>query len=99
MFRKSIPTLIAAMLAAIGTTQFSYAQKNYTEGGDIHGGSHTTKTSPHKDAAKSKKFDPYTQSPNKSTRSNLSPSDRKANPNTDAAKTGKFDPYSEGAKQ
>ncbi|WP_423197381.1 MULTISPECIES: hypothetical protein [unclassified Cupriavidus] len=98
MFKKTVPTLIVAAAAAFGTVQFAHAQnKNYTDGGDLYSGSHTKKASPHANAAKSGKFDPYTDGANKSTRSNLAPN-KKADPYTDGAKTGKTDPYTDGAK-
>ncbi len=54
MLKKTVPTLITAALAwPSGTMQLAHAQKNYTDGGDIHSGSHTKKASPHANAAKS----------------------------------------------
>jgi len=61
MLKKTVTTLTIAAIAAFGATQFAYAQKNYTEGGDLYGGSHTKKNANHNtNAAKSGKFDPYT---------------------------------------
>lgn len=60
MLKKTVPTLIIAALAGLGTMQLAHAQKNYTDGGDIHSGSHTKKASPHANTAKAGKFDPYT---------------------------------------
>ncbi|RDK11117.1 hypothetical protein [Cupriavidus lacunae] len=97
MLKKTVPTLIVAALAALGATQV-YAQKNYTEGGDLYGGSHTKKASPHQNPAKSGKFDPYTDGAKQSTKSELTNSGKKVDPNTDGAKAGKFDPYTDGAK-
>lgn len=97
MLKKTVPTLIVAALAALGATQV-YAQKNYTEGGDIHSGSHTKKAGPNQGAAKSGKFDPYTDGAKQSTKSDLTSSGKKFDPNTDGAKAGKFDPYTDGAK-
>lgn len=96
MLKKTVPTLIVAALAALGTMNLAHAQKNYTDGGDIHSGSHTKKASPHANAAKSGKFDPYTDGAKKSTRADLAP--KKADPYTDGAKAGKFDPHTDGAK-
>ncbi|MFS8976115.1 hypothetical protein [Cupriavidus necator] len=97
MLKKTVPTLIVAALAALGATQV-YAQKNYTEGGDIHSGSHTKKAGPNQGAAKSGKFDPYTDGAKQSTKSDLTSSGKKFDPNTDGAKAGKFDTYTDGAK-
>lgn len=100
MLKKTVPTLIATALtafAALGTVQLAHAQKNYTDGGDLYGGSHTKKANPKQGAAKSGKFDPYTDGASKSTRSDLT-ARKKADPNTDGAKSGKFDPYTDGAK-
>lgn len=97
MLTKTVPTLIVAALAALGATQV-YAQKNYTEGGDIHSGSHTKKAGPNQGAAKSGKFDPYTDGAKQSTKSDLTSSGKKFDPNTDGAKAGKFDTYTDGAK-
>ncbi|WP_454735272.1 hypothetical protein [Cupriavidus necator] len=97
MLKKTVPTLIVAALAALGATQV-YAQKNYTEGGDIHSGSHTKKAGPNQGAAKSGKFDPYTDGAKESTKSDLTSSGKKFDPNTDGAKAGKFDTYTDGAK-
>lgn len=99
MFKKTVPTLIAvvATTAIAATASLAHAQtKNYTEGGDLYSGSHT-KANPNANAAKSGKFDPYTDGAKKSTRSNLAPG-KKADPYTDGAKTGKADPYTDGAK-
>lgn len=97
MLKKTVPTLIVAALAALGATQFAYAQKNYTDGGDIHSGSHAKKkANPNQSAAKSGKFDPYTDGAKQSTQSDLA--GKKVDPNTDGAKAGKFDPYTDGAK-
>ncbi|WP_454763659.1 hypothetical protein [Cupriavidus campinensis] len=96
MLKKTVPTLIVAALAAMGTMQLAHAQKNYTDGGDLYSGSHTKKASPHTNAAKAGKFDPYTDGAKKSTRSDLAP--KKADPYTDGAKAGKPDPYTDGAK-
>lgn len=96
--KTTVPTLIVAALAAIGTAQLAYAQKNYTEGGDLYSGSHTKKASPHKNPAKSGKFDPYTDGAKQSTQSDLNASGKKVDPNTDGAKAGKFDTYTDGAK-
>lgn len=97
MLKKSVPTLIVAALAALGATQV-HAQKNYTEGGDLYSGSHAKKAGPNQSAAKSGKFDPYTDGARQSTKSELTNSGKKFDPNTDGAKSGKFDPYTEGAK-
>ncbi|SOY58174.1 hypothetical protein [Cupriavidus taiwanensis] len=97
MLKKSIPPLIVAALAALGATQ-AYAQKNYTEGGDLYSGSHTKKAGPNQGAAKSGKFDPYTDGAKQSTKSELTNSGKKFDPNTDGAKAGKYDPYTDGAK-
>ncbi|QQX89773.1 hypothetical protein JJQ59_35270 (plasmid) [Cupriavidus necator] len=99
MLKKTIPTLIIAALAAFGMTQSANAQKNYTEGGDLYGGSHAAKqVSPNADAAKAGKFDPYTDGAKQSTRSELSPSDKRFDPYSEGAKAGKYDPYTDGAK-
>ncbi|MCO4860092.1 hypothetical protein MKD38_00310 [Cupriavidus sp. WGlv3] len=90
-------TLIIAALAALGATQ-AYAQKNYTDGGDLYSGSHTNKAGPNQSAAKSGKFDPYTDGAKQSTKSQLNSSGKKFDPNTDGAKAGKYDPYTDGAK-
>ena len=85
MLKKTVPTLIVAALAAFGATQFAYAQKNYTEGGDLYSGSHTKKkASPNQSPAKSGKFDPYTDGAKAG----------KADPYTDGAKA----PASQGGK-
>ncbi|WP_354684867.1 hypothetical protein [Cupriavidus necator] len=99
MLTKTVPTLIVAALAALGATQ-AYAQKNYTDGGDLYSGGHTKKkASPNQNPAKSGKFDPYTDGAKQSTKADLtSSSGKKFDPNTDGAKAGKFDPYTEGAK-
>ncbi|SPA00523.1 conserved hypothetical protein; putative exported protein [Cupriavidus taiwanensis] len=97
MLKKSVPTLIVAALAALGATQV-YAQKNYTDGGDLYSGSHTKKAGPNQSAAKAGKFDPYTDGAKQSTKSELTNSGKKFDPNTDGAKAGKFDPYTDGAK-
>ncbi|MEM5428326.1 hypothetical protein [Cupriavidus oxalaticus] len=98
MLKKTVSTLIVAAFAAVGATQV-YAQKNYTEGGDLYGGSHTKKqASPNQNPAKSGKFDPYTDGAKQSTRSDLTNSGKKVDPNTDGAKAGKYDPYTDGAK-
>ncbi|WP_316149152.1 hypothetical protein [Cupriavidus sp. BIC8F] len=97
MLKKTVSTLIVAALAALGATQV-YAQKNYTDGGDLYGGSHTKKASPNQNPAKSGKFDPYTDGAKQSTKSDLTNSGKKFDPNTDGAKSGKFDPYTDGAK-
>ncbi|MFJ4289833.1 hypothetical protein ACIP1U_08605 [Cupriavidus sp. NPDC089707] len=99
MLKKTVSTLIVAAFAAVGATQV-YAQKNYTDGGDLYGGSHTKKqASPNQNPAKSGKFDPYTDGAKQSTRSDLTNSgQKKFDPNTDGAKSGKFDPYTDGAK-
>jgi hypothetical protein len=97
MLKKTVPTLIVAALAAFGATQLAYAQKNYTEGGDLYGGSHAKKkASPNQSAAKSGKFDPYTDGAKQSTKADLA--GKKLDPNTDGAKAGKYDPYTDGAK-
>ncbi len=96
MLKKTVPTLIVAALAGLGTMQLAHAQKNYTDGGDIHSGSHTKKASPHTNTAKSGKFDPYTDGAKKSTQTDLAL--KKADPYTDGAKVGKADPYTDGAK-
>ena len=83
MLKKTVSTLIVAALAALGATQV-YAQKNYTEGGDLYGGSHTKKASPNQNPAKSGKFDPYTDGAKAG----------KADPYTDGAKA----PASQGGK-
>lgn len=98
MLKKTVSTLIVAALAALGATQV-YAQKNYTEGGDLYGGSHTKKANPNQNPSKSGKFDPYTDGAKQSTKSDLTDSSgKKFDPNTDGAKSGKFDPYTDGAK-
>jgi hypothetical protein len=98
MLKKTVPTLIVAALAALGTMQVAHAQKNYTDGGDLYSGAHSKdKANPNQTAAKSGKFDPYTDGAKKSTKSELAPS-KKADPYTDGAKSGKFDPYTDGAK-
>jgi hypothetical protein len=96
LLKKTVPTLIVAAMAALGTMQLAHAQKNYTEGGDLYGGAHT-KDKTKQNAAKSGKFDPYSDGAKKSTKSELAPS-KKADPYTDGAKTGKFDTYTDGAK-
>lgn len=100
MRNKTVPALIIAALTAFGGAQLAHAQKNYTDGGDLYGGAHTNKTDPNKNAAKSGKFDPYTDGAKKSTKSNLNASgaNKKADPYTDGAKAGKPDPYTDGAK-
>lgn len=98
MLKKSVPALIIAALAALGTTQV-YAQKNYTEGGDLYSGSHTKKKAgQNQNPAKSGKFDPYTDGARQSTKSELNSSGKKFDPNTDGAKAGKFDPYTDGTR-
>ncbi len=100
MLKTTVPTWIATLtaLATLGAAPLAHAQKNYTEGGDLYGGSHTKKqANPKQNAAKSGKFDPYTDGANKSTRSDLNDS-KQVNPKADANKSGKFDPYSDGAK-
>ncbi|KAF7962730.1 hypothetical protein AWV80_18660 [Cupriavidus sp. UYMU48A] len=99
MFKRTIPTLIIAGLTAFGMTQAANAQKNYTEGGDLYGGSHTAKkVSPNSSAAKSGKFDPYTDGAKQSTRSSLNASEKGFDPYSEGAKAGKYDPYTDGAK-
>jgi hypothetical protein len=99
MLKKSVPTLIFAALAALGTAQIAHAQKNYTEGGDTYSAGHTKKAKPQGSAAKQGKFDPYTQGAKSSTKSDLSATGKATDPTGSAAKQGKFDPYTEGAKQ
>ena len=71
-------SLVIAATAALGTAQFAFAQKNYTDGGTIHqGGGHTGKADPYTDGAKKPdpytdgaktgKFDPYTDGARSST--------------------------------
>ncbi|QYY32780.1 hypothetical protein K2O51_18685 [Cupriavidus pinatubonensis] len=99
MLNKTIPTLIIAGLAAFGVTQAANAQKNYTDGGDLYGGSHAAKkVSPNSGAAKSGKFDPYTDGAKQSTRSSLNASEKRFDPYSEGAKAGKYDPYTDGAK-
>ncbi|MGO4326698.1 hypothetical protein AB4Z48_17880 [Cupriavidus sp. 2TAF22] len=103
MRNKTVSALIIAAMTAFGGAQLAHAQKNYTDGGDLYGGSHTNKVDPNKSAAKSGKFDPYTDGAKKSTKSSLNAdgtkgAKKKADPYTDGAKSGKFDPYSDGAK-
>lgn len=99
MLNKTIPTPIIAGLAAFGVTQAANAQKNYTDGGDLYGGSHTAKkVSPNSGAAKSGKFDPYTDGAKQSTRSSLNASEKRFDPYSEGAKAGKYDPYTDGAK-
>lgn len=85
------------------------AQKNYTDGGDLYGGSRApdAKETPAKQAAKpathrSGKFDPYTEGAH--TKSHLAPVPAKTLPDAhpqpdDVAKSGKFDPYTDGASK
>ncbi|SDD82627.1 hypothetical protein SAMN05216345_11767 [Cupriavidus sp. YR651] len=99
MLKKTIPTLIIAAPAAFGVTRAANAQKNYTDGGDLYGGSHATKkVLPNSGAAKSGKFDPYTDGRRQSTRFNLNASDKRFDPHSEGAKSGQFDPYTDGAK-
>jgi len=99
MLKKSVPTLIVAAMAAFGTVQLAHAQKNYTEGGDLYGGGHTKKkANPNTNAAKSGKFDTYTDGAKQSTQSDLNANGKKFDPYSEGAKTGKSDPYTEGAK-
>jgi len=84
------------------------AQKNYTDGGDLYGGSHApdAKETPAKQAKKSTahrsgKFDPYTDGTH--AKSHLAPPakttpDGRPQPD-DVAKMGKFDPYTDGASK
>ena len=88
MLKKTVPTLIVATLAALGTMQLAHAQKNYTEGGDLYSGAHT-KDKTKQNAAKSGKFDPYTDG---------AKAGGKYDPYTDGARSGKFDPFVDGAK-
>lgn len=98
MLKKTVPTLIVAALTALGAVQLAHAQKNYTDGGDLYSGSHTkNKANANQNAAKSGKFDPYTDGAKKSTRTDLAPN-KKVDPYTDGAKSGKPDPYLDGAK-
>jgi len=99
MFKKTVPTLTIAALSAFGAMQFAYAQKNYTEGGDLYSGNHSSKKAdPNTNAAKSGKFDPYTDGAKQSTRSDLNATGKQFDPYSEGAKSGKFDPYSDGAK-
>lgn len=91
-------TLVAAVVALLSVP--AIAQKNYTDGGDLYGGSHTAKTmpsSPEKGQEGSNKagnFDPYTDGVR--TKSNAAPAkklpDERPQPD-DVARSGKFDPY------
>ncbi|MBP0630816.1 MULTISPECIES: hypothetical protein [unclassified Cupriavidus] len=99
MLKKSIPSLIIAALTAVGMTQLSHAQKNYTEGADLYGGSHAAKKlSPDADAAKASKFDSYTDGAKQSTGSHLNASNKPFDPYSEGAKAGRNDPYTDGAK-
>ncbi len=80
------------------------AQKNYTDGGDLYGGSHAPagQETPAKQAQKPEvrrtdKYDPYTDGAR--TKSNLAPAKRLPDEHPqpgDVAKSGKFDPYTDG---
>ncbi|WER44718.1 hypothetical protein CupriaWKF_10220 [Cupriavidus sp. WKF15] len=96
MVRKIVPILTAASLAALGT-QVVHAQKNYTDGGDLYGGSHAAKSKT-QNQAKAGKPDPYTDGAKQSTKAGLAEGGNKPDTGTSAARSGKFDPYSEGAK-
>lgn len=96
---------LAAIVALLLASPAS-AQKNYTDGGDLYGGSHPppTKESPAKQSQKkssaqrSGKFDPYTEGTRTGGQSHaakLAPEDPPPLPDN-VAKTGKFDPYTDG---
>ncbi|CAG2151555.1 hypothetical protein [Cupriavidus numazuensis] len=96
MIRKIIPILAAASLSALGA-QSVLAQKNYTDGGDLYGGSHAPKPKS-EDQAKSGKFDSNTEGAKQSTKAGLAGNGATPDANTSGARSGNFDPYSEGAK-
>ena len=96
MIRKIVPILAAASLAVLGA-QAVQAQKNYTDGGDLYGGSHAAKSKT-QNQAKSGKPDPQTDGAKQSTKAGLAESRERPDTGTSGARSGKFDPYSEGAK-
>ncbi len=97
MLKTTLTALTAAL--ALGAATGAHAQRNLTDGGDIHSGAHTGKSvDPHTDGARTGRFDPYTQAANQSTRSDLAPAGKTADPYTDGARAGKADPYTDGAK-
>ena len=96
-------TLVATAAVVALLAAPAMAQKNYTDGGDLYGGSHTTKAKPSspekgkEGASKAGNFDPYTDGVR--TKSNAAPAkklpDERPQPD-DVARSGKFDPYTDG---
>lgn len=97
MIRKIIPILAAASLSVLGA-QSVLAQKNYTDGGDLYGGSHAPKPKS-EDQAKSGKFDSNPEGAKQSTKAGLAGNGATPDANTSSARSGKFDPYTDGAKK
>lgn len=104
MDRKLVLGIVTMTAIVALAVPVAYAQKNYTDGGDLYGGSHAataTKSSSPKgtkkpSAQRSGKFDPYTDGARKDRSSSERKfPDERPQPD-DVARSGKFDPYTEG---
>ncbi|WP_454763266.1 hypothetical protein [Cupriavidus campinensis] len=104
---KFAKTTLAVLGSLVFLSGSAFAQKNYTDGGDLYGGSHSaTKPKSGDNPSKAGKFDPYTDGARAATGAKLThtpqtPDEEQPARNGAAGannRTGPFDPNTEGAR-